>query len=170
MKDASSKQPSGGQFEVDLSHPSIFQLWESVQHVMNMASEKMWPLLKLFGGVDGNGLSPFASEIMTTQELLQLMKELFQPPQHDLHGINAADGEVKEEVYANGSNENDNIVENAGGRELSPNVVAVSMKDIARQRLLVKINPTQAFQQKQKSLLPMRMHVTTFRTLWQQNR
>ena len=68
---------------------------------------------------------------------------------------------MKEEVYVNGSNENDNIVENAGGRGLSPNVGEASMKDIARQRLLVKINPTEAFQQKQKSLLPMRMHATT---------
>ena len=80
MKDASSKQHSGGPVEVDLLHPVVFQLWESVQHVMNMVSEKMWPLLKLFGGVDSNGLSPFASEIMTTQELLQLINELFQPP------------------------------------------------------------------------------------------
>ena len=98
---------------------------------MNMASEKMPPFIKLFGVVDGNGLSPFASEILTTQELLQLTKELFQPPKHDLHGINAADGEVEEEVYVNDSDENDNIVKNAGDTELSPNVVEAFMKDIA---------------------------------------
>jgi hypothetical protein len=35
---------------------------------MNMANATMWAFLK-FGVVDGNGLSPSASEIWTTQEL-----------------------------------------------------------------------------------------------------
>ena len=55
----------GGPGHIDLNEPAAQQLWDSVRHVTNRATEKMLPFLKKFGFVEGNGLSPFATMIET---------------------------------------------------------------------------------------------------------
>lgn len=88
VKVASSRMPKGGQMEVDLTNPAVYHIWDNVRYIMNVASAKMHPFLKLFGIVDGNGLSPFAANIETTN-LLIMVKKFFKPPKHDLHGFGA---------------------------------------------------------------------------------
>ena len=40
-------------------------------------------ILKVFGVEEGNGLSPFAGDINTLEELLSLVKDFFHPPKRD---------------------------------------------------------------------------------------
>ena len=128
--------PKGGPIEVDLSSPAVNQLWDNVRYVMNMTSEKMRPFLKLFGVDDGNGLTPFAAHIDTTDQLLELVKAYFRPPKRDLHGLNGSielstaiasedDAECIRDDDADDQGLND------GRDELAPDIVEAFMKDIA---------------------------------------
>eukprot|EP00956_Cyclotella_meneghiniana_P011701 scaffold16470_cov61-Cyclotella_meneghiniana.AAC.12 len=87
VKEASAKMPKGGPIEVDLSSPAVNQLWDNVRRIMNTTSSKLRPFLKLFGVVEGNGLTVFASHIETTDQLLQMVKDYFKPPKRDLRGF-----------------------------------------------------------------------------------
>ena len=40
--------------------------------------------------VEGNGLTPFAEHIDTTEQLLKLVKAHVMPPKHDLRGLNGS--------------------------------------------------------------------------------
>ena len=40
-------------------------------------------ILEVFGVEEGNGLSPFAGDINTPEELLSLVKDFFRPPKRD---------------------------------------------------------------------------------------
>jgi hypothetical protein len=80
-RDESAKASSAcGPVAVDLNEPAVHQLWDAVKRIMNVACEMMLPLLKKFEVEEGNGLSPFAKDIATQEQLLQLLMAFFQPP------------------------------------------------------------------------------------------
>lgn len=87
VREAFSKMPKAGPIEVDLLSPAVNQLWDNVRRIMNMASSKMHPFLKLFGVVEGSGLTPFAVDIETTDEPLQMVKDYFRPPKRNIRGF-----------------------------------------------------------------------------------
>ncbi len=70
VKEASSRMPKRGPIDVALAISAVNKLWNNVRHILNMASAKMHPFLKIFGAVEGNWLSMFAANIETTEELL----------------------------------------------------------------------------------------------------
>jgi len=128
--------PKGGPIEVDLSSPAVNQLWDNVRRIMNMASFKMRPFLKLFGIVEGNGLTPFAADIETTDELLKMVNDYFKPPERDIRGF--TDTEDEENV----SDDDDlhpskNVF---GDNGLSPDVLESFIKDIAETEAMMTIN------------------------------
>jgi hypothetical protein len=124
--------PKGGPIDVDLSSPAVYQLWDNVRYVMNMASTKMRPFLELFGVVEGNGLTPFAASIDTTEELLEMVKEYFKPPKRDLRGLNDTDGDnAAEDVEYMSEDDEINQCMNVDGDEMSPDVMDAFMTDIA---------------------------------------
>jgi hypothetical protein len=132
VKEASSRMPKGGPIDVDLSSPAVYQLWDNVRYVMNMASAKMHPFLILSGVVDGNVLTPFAASIDTTEELLEMVKDYFKPPKRDLRGLNDRDeANAAEDVEYMSEDDEINQCVNASGDEMSPDVMEAFMKDIA---------------------------------------
>ena len=65
---------------VDLEEPAVDQLWGEFHGVLKATTEWMVTFLGLFGVEEGNGLSPFDTEINTPEELSDHLKAFF-----DLH-------------------------------------------------------------------------------------
>ena len=71
---------SGGPVDVRLNDPDdpdMDQLWEEVRGVVEDDRSWMVPFLELFGIVDGNGLSHFATSINTPGELSAMIEQFF---------------------------------------------------------------------------------------------
>ena len=133
VKEASAKMPKGGPVEVDLSSPAVNQLWDNVRRIMNTTSSKLRPFLKLFGVVEGNGLTAFASHIETTDQLLQMVKDYFKPPKRDLRGFpSIVEVTNMEDVETDSDDDDvDEVNDNAGVPEVPHGVLAAFMQDIA---------------------------------------
>ena len=71
---------------VDPEEPAVDQLWDEFHGVMKATTEWMVPFIDLFGVEEGNGLTPFATEINTPAELSDHLKAFFKPPQRDPRG------------------------------------------------------------------------------------
>ena len=54
-----------GPVHVDPEEPAVDQLWDEFHGVMKTTAEWMVPFIELFGVEEGNGLTPFATEINT---------------------------------------------------------------------------------------------------------
>ena len=76
-----------GPVNVDLNMPAVDQLWDEVKGVMEVTTAWMKPFLNLFGVTEGNGLSPFATDINTPSDLMVMVKQFFRPPKRDTRGI-----------------------------------------------------------------------------------
>jgi hypothetical protein len=139
VKEASAKMPKGGPIEVDLSSSAVNQLWDNVRRIMNTTSSKLRPFLKLFGVVEGNGLTAFASHIETTDQLLQMVKDYFKPPKRDLRGISSITEVANmEDVETNSDDDDvDEVNGNAGRREVPHGVLVAFMQDIAETEAMI---------------------------------
>ena len=119
---------------VDLEEPSFNQLWDELHGVMKATMESMVPFLELFGVEEGNGLSPFATDIKTPAELSDHLKSLFKTPTRDPrergnYNDDADDAEREAEISGMGSyGEKKAPAVDTG---MYPDVVSVHMQDIA---------------------------------------
>ena len=69
IESAQASNKSGetcGPVHVDLEDPAADQLWDEFHGVMKAPIDWMVPFLKLFEVEEGNGLSPFSTEINTS--------------------------------------------------------------------------------------------------------
>lgn len=139
VKEASTKMPKGGPIEVDLSSPAVNQLWDSVRRIMNTTSSALRPFLKLLGVVEGNGLTPFASHIETTNQLLKMVKDYFKPPKRDLRGftsINEVTNMEDVETFSD-DDDGDEVNANVNVREVPHDVLVSFMQDIAETEAII---------------------------------
>ena len=100
LRSATAKMPPCGPVDVDLNGKAVSQLWPHVRSVISDVNEKMIPFLKLFGVTEGNGLSPFATDIETPEDLAKLVEAYFRRPKKDPRdqvGNSAAREEEEEE-------------------------------------------------------------------------
>ena len=81
---------------VELEEPAVDQLWDEFHRVIKATTESMVPFLDLFGVEEGNGLSPFATEINNLEELSDNIKALFNPPKRDTRGIGRCNDDADE--------------------------------------------------------------------------
>jgi hypothetical protein len=112
---AGSDGVSGGPVEIDLDEPAVDQLWEEVKGVIEVANSWMIPFLGMFGVVEGNGLSPFATSIDSPSDLRSMLNQFFRPPKRDTRGntsmgLEAVTGDTL--LNVDDSNDGDNELEN----------------------------------------------------------
>jgi hypothetical protein len=70
-----------GKVEVNINNPVVGQLWDEVMGLLAFTRSVMVPFLKVFGVVEGHGLSPFAvNKIDTPQDLRQIIIHYFKTP------------------------------------------------------------------------------------------
>jgi hypothetical protein len=84
MKAESAYDKFSGPIDVNVTMPAIDQLWEIVKDVLDMSNEIMLPFLKLFGVVDGNGLSPFTTTIDSPRELQDMITDCSNHPKEKM--------------------------------------------------------------------------------------
>lgn len=124
LKSANTKTPPCGPVEIDLAEKAVSQLWPHVNTIISEVNEKMIPFLKMFGATDGNGLSPFAVNIDTAEDLLILVEQFFRPPKRDPRDYGVGD--------VDSDNEPDDVSHGEEGLSNEPvDFVASFMKDIA---------------------------------------
>ena len=75
-----------GPVDVDLKEAAVHQLWNDVKGVIDQGISLMAPFLRLFGIVEGNGLSPFMSKIESPSDLQKLVLAYF-ASHHGLSGV-----------------------------------------------------------------------------------
>ena len=68
---------------MDLALTAVTQLWPEVSKTIQSATSVMIPFLKVFGVTEGNGLSPFARDIESPEELIQMVTQFFKRPPRD---------------------------------------------------------------------------------------
>ena len=110
---------------VDLEEPYVDQLWGEFHGVIKSTTEWMVPFLGLFGVEEGNGLSPFTTEINTPEELSYHLKALFKPPKRYPRGIGSCNYDAnysdrEAEISYMGSN--DEIESPLVDTDMSPDV------------------------------------------------
>ena len=79
---------------VELEEPAVDQLWDEFHRVIKATTELMVPFLDLFGVEEGNGLSPFDTEINTPEELSDHLKAFFKPPKRGPRGRGSCNDDV----------------------------------------------------------------------------
>ena len=72
-----------GPVEVDLDMPAVTQLWPEFCKIVRTTNAVMLPFLKLFGAVDGNGISPFARNFENPSDLIAAINTFFMSPASD---------------------------------------------------------------------------------------
>jgi hypothetical protein len=75
-----SNYDDAGKVEVNINNPVVGQLWDEVMGLLAFTRSVMVPFLKVFGVVEGHGLSPFAVKINTPQDLRQIIIQYFKTP------------------------------------------------------------------------------------------
>ena len=85
MKSDSSAD-AAGPVDVDLEKPAVDQLWDEVKGIIDVVNACMVPFLKLFGVEDGNGLSPFATNVATPNDLKKMIEQFFRRTKQDPRG------------------------------------------------------------------------------------
>jgi hypothetical protein len=138
LSEESAKVSSaGGPVHVDLNEPAVHQLWDAVRRIMNMARERMLPLLKKFEVEEGNGLSPFAKDIATPEQLMDVLTAFFQPQPRDMRGIengNTATSTPGDEPIDEDSDDEDGVkaspTDECFDQQLSANIIEAFMHDI----------------------------------------
>ena len=78
-----------GPVDVDLDKKAVDQLWDEVKGVIGMSNAWMVQFLKIFGVVEGNGLSPFVTSIDSPSDLSALIDRFFRPAKSDTRGNKA---------------------------------------------------------------------------------
>ena len=119
---------------VDLKDTSDDQLWDEFHGVMKAKMEWMVTFLELFGVEEGNGLSPFATEINTPAEPSDHLKEFFKPPKRDPRGRGRCNDDLDDsdrEAEISGIGSDDDMEAPAVGTGMSPDVVLVHMQEKA---------------------------------------
>lgn len=66
-----------GPVDVDMKKEAVHQLWNDVKGVIDQGVSFMVPFLRLFGVVDGNGLSPFATTFGSPSDLQKIVVKYF---------------------------------------------------------------------------------------------
>ncbi len=66
--------------EVNINNPVVGQLWNEVMGLLTFTRSVMVPFLKVFGVVEGHGLSLFEVKIDTPQDLQQIIIQYFKTP------------------------------------------------------------------------------------------
>jgi hypothetical protein len=66
-----------GPVDVDPAKEVVHQLWDDVKGVIDQEVTLMMPFLQLFGVVEGNGLSPFVTNIKKPLDLQKLVVQYF---------------------------------------------------------------------------------------------
>ena len=77
---------TSGNVEVDLGKPAISQLWEEMKGIIAVANSFVLPFLEMFGAVEGNGLSPFARNFDSPNELKDEIEKFFRRQKPDRRG------------------------------------------------------------------------------------
>ena len=75
LKVGSAEPLPAGPLNVDLEFPAVTQIWRQAQMTIQHVNQHMIPLLKLLGVEEGNGLYPFAKDMETLSELLNVLEE-----------------------------------------------------------------------------------------------
>ena len=136
VKSLRAKHNMCGPITVDLKKPAVDQLWDSVSDIITNGNRMMLPFLKLFGVVEGNGLSPFATDITSANDLSNHINQFFKPPKRDMRGMNTSGGGgnnddasvLVEEVVE----EDETNISNAGSATTpSADAIASHVNDIA---------------------------------------
>ncbi len=68
-----SNYDDDGKVEININNPVVGQLWDEVMGLLAFIRSAMFPFIKVFGVVEGHGLSPFAVKINTLQDLRQII-------------------------------------------------------------------------------------------------
>ena len=119
---------------VDLEDPAVDQLWDELYGVMKATTEWVVPFLELFGLEEGNGISPFATEINTPAELSDHLKAFFKPPKRNPRGRGICNDEADEaerDAEISGIGYDDEMEAPGFDTGMSHDVVSVHMQDIA---------------------------------------
>ena len=107
--------------------PAVTQLWNEVKGVIEVTNSFMLPFLKLFGVEVGNGLSPFATNIDTPDDLVIQLRQFFRPARRDARGAtsfslavnNGADAtsvdEEEDSVLDDDNDDDDDDTSSSGG-------------------------------------------------------
>ena len=72
-----------GPVEVDLYITAVKQLWPELFKIVRTTNAVVLPFLGLFGAVDGNGVSPFARNFETPNDLIAAINTFFMKPATD---------------------------------------------------------------------------------------
>ena len=119
---------------VDLEEPAVDQFWGEFHGVLKATTEWMVTFLGLFGVEEGNGLSPFDTEINTPEELSYHLKACFSLYKRFPRGRGSCNDEVVEadrEAEISYMGFNDEIEAPVVDTDMSPDVFLVHMQDIA---------------------------------------
>ena len=73
---------------VDLNQQDIGQLWDEVSGLLQAATTWMVPFLNLFGVKECNMIYPFAVNIETPGDLIQIVEQLLCPKSRDPRDTN----------------------------------------------------------------------------------
>jgi hypothetical protein len=77
MSATHAREECCGPDDVDPAKEVVHQLWDDVKGVIDQGVTLMTPFLQLFGVVEGNGLSPFVTNIEKPLDLQKLVMQYF---------------------------------------------------------------------------------------------
>ncbi len=77
MSATQAREECCGPVDVDPAKEGIHQLWDDVKGVIDQGVTLMMPFLQLFGVIEGNGMSPFVTNIKKPLDLQKLVVQYF---------------------------------------------------------------------------------------------
>ena len=123
-----------GTMHVDLEERAVDQLWDEVHGFMKAITDWMVTFLELFGLEEGNGLSPFTTEVNTPAELSDHLKAFLKKTKRYPRGRGSCNDDVDDanrESEISGMGSDDEMEASAVDTGMSPDVVLVHMQEKA---------------------------------------
>ena len=81
---AASTVPPYIPINLDPDIPAVIHIWHEIKCIIFNVNQSMKTFLNIFGVEERNGLSQFSVDIDSTYDLINLIKNIFLPPNRDL--------------------------------------------------------------------------------------
>ena len=101
-----------------------------MKKVIQLVNGVMKPFLKMFGVVEGNGLSPFLKDFESPDELADAIEQFFKRPKRDPRDSSTGSVEEDEEDSLDDNNDNSNYMNDTSGMALSADYVKGKILEI----------------------------------------